>query len=587
MNNIKTYIDRYKTIALNLGYTGKSAEILIQLLAQASYINEVENATYLAESSFEKCSLMNSKIQHCMDHMYSVYRGTCPRVVMKIKPTKYFSLKPFDPLIESSNFTVHYLGYYQVTDLEGGVVNMAELISKLLSGSDSSGNSSSTLDTVRYSTLLKQIDVTCGSNIEGSNIKDGSDLDEGAINPTTLTLEDLVALDPSYYKGTWNYSDLILSPNFDETDSDVQIVIGLIAPKRRDSMVIEKKIDQTNTYYLDCTADNLSNDMYVKINGEVVERTRLFSEHILDHKIFDLTLPSYGSRLYVANYFKDTIGRNENDLAQFSGDDGMTENTEIYAKYFGFSSLSDYSESELSRLNLKGVVFKKFNPSFLVSMGYSEQNTGLCYIKEVEREDSTSIHYRASRERYVSSILRSNSDIGTVLEESFPTIIEPGGTTYQYTLSGEFNRYSNVNIFYIPKNEGLYLDSESISEFKTNKRAYYAVTDIVSINPGRRYTVNIDVDLELYRMSSDNLNNIVGEDILKSRYEKKFGIKFDEKEISELQSLISKLSNIKRVSGISITYVDSSGNLVSRPDESTSIYNYFLINYNITTFVKG
>ena len=118
MKSVQDYIDRYKGVVKNLGYAGESADILIQLLANASWIGEVENASYMAESSLEKASLINSKIQHCVDMMYSVYRGACPRVIMKIKPTKYLTLNPYDPIIESSNFRIYYLGYYKVIDAD-------------------------------------------------------------------------------------------------------------------------------------------------------------------------------------------------------------------------------------------------------------------------------------------------------------------------------------------------------------------------------------------------------------------------------------------------------------------------------------
>ena len=109
MKSVQDYIDRYKGVVKNLGYAGESADILIQLLANASWIGEVENASYMAESSLEKASLINSKIQHCVDMMYSVYRGACPRVIMKIKPTKYhFASRYKSPNIKWKNFKKIY-----------------------------------------------------------------------------------------------------------------------------------------------------------------------------------------------------------------------------------------------------------------------------------------------------------------------------------------------------------------------------------------------------------------------------------------------------------------------------------------------
>jgi hypothetical protein len=103
MRNLQDYINKYNEIVNNLGYAGQGVDVLVQLLANASYIGEVENASYMQEASLEKASLVNSKIQHCMDMMYSVYRGQCPRVLLKIKPTQYLNLVPYqtNPLIVS------------------------------------------------------------------------------------------------------------------------------------------------------------------------------------------------------------------------------------------------------------------------------------------------------------------------------------------------------------------------------------------------------------------------------------------------------------------------------------------------------
>ena len=101
MYTVQDYIDRYTTIGKNLGLSGESLNALSQMLGHASYISEVEHVSYTAESSLERSSLMNSKIQHCVDNMYSVFRGLCPRVILKIKPTKYLTFNPYDPIIES------------------------------------------------------------------------------------------------------------------------------------------------------------------------------------------------------------------------------------------------------------------------------------------------------------------------------------------------------------------------------------------------------------------------------------------------------------------------------------------------------
>jgi hypothetical protein len=92
MNSKQDYINIYRKICTGLDIYGDSAELLIQLLAEATYISEVEHVVYTQEASLEKASLLNSKIQHCMNDMYSVYRGSCPRVIFRFTPSNILIL---------------------------------------------------------------------------------------------------------------------------------------------------------------------------------------------------------------------------------------------------------------------------------------------------------------------------------------------------------------------------------------------------------------------------------------------------------------------------------------------------------------
>jgi len=59
-----------------------------------------------------------------MNDMYSVYRGNCPRVILRFRPTSYFDLKPFDTIAVGNNYKVYYLGYW--TGSEGGESKSSE-----------------------------------------------------------------------------------------------------------------------------------------------------------------------------------------------------------------------------------------------------------------------------------------------------------------------------------------------------------------------------------------------------------------------------------------------------------------------------
>lgn len=564
MKSLQDYIDRYSDVANNLGYSGDSVDILIQLLAHASYISEVENISYVQEASLDKATLINSKIQHCVDNMYSVFRGTCPRVMMKIKPSKYITLNPYDLMVTSNNFNIYYLGYYKVT-----------APGEKESATRSTTSITSTTSAIGTSKIIDTTDVSIDESGENQGTNAGPSIEGHSI-------DELLKYG---YTGSWEYSSATFYPAVD--DSDIQILIGFLAPKRiGEKLTVDKIINSNNTYYIDCTANNLSDDMYVEIvqsNGsrERLARTRVFAEHILEHKIFDLTLPSFGSRLFFANYYKDTIGRDSRSIV------GMTENTNIHAQFYGYSELGDYNEPELKRVQYKGAELVKFSSEFLKENTVTETSDGLCYIEAIPRDGLNTIHYKASRDRYVSSIIRSNSDIGTVLEESFPDIIMSGGTSYLFTATGSEKRLGTVDIYYIPKNEGVLLSQGDIDRFKKEKRAYYVITSTISILPGTKYFANFNIDLDLYKHTSDDdWEKTIGEDILVSGYEKKFNIDFNDSTIREIEALINKLSNVKKISGLTISFTDASGRPVSMEGKDLNQI-YFEIKYSITTSITA
>ena len=564
MRNLQDYINKYYTIAQNLGYTGDSIEVLVQLLANASYISEVENVAYLQESSLEKSSLINSKIQHCMDNMYSVFRGLCPRVVMKIRPTSYLTLKPFDLIQQSSSFSVYYLGYY-----------------KLIQPSNNSGSSNSSRS-VRDSNVISSSVISASSNSSG---QETSSMNRGGSSEVDYTkLSGLDNLNPEKYPGEFIYSGVTLKPS---VSTESYIIICLISPTVHQ---VDKMVNTRNTYYIDCPIDNLSNDVLVKVNGEQAEVTRNFADHILKPTkyVFDLTLPSFGSRIYTANYFS-TLDRTDR-----SDSVGIEINTRINATYFEWSRLEDYNQSELRRLSYKGAELVGFNDTWLKANMYSElsEGSGLCFVKEVGRDDLNTIHYKANRNRYVNSMVRSNNDIGTILEENFPQYVKNGGTSYVFNTLGN-NSGSELKIYYIPKDESRLIPDtsddpgkgvSSIEDFIEKEQAYYIITKNIKVEKGDRYTAEFNISLELYRNSTEDLNGSIGS-ILKSTYERKFNTVFNDTTIEEVKSLISKFSNIKRINSLGITFLDSRGQVVEMSDINP-IISYFDITYNVSTLVS-
>ena len=508
MRSLQDYIDIYSTIARNLNYQGDSVEVLTQMLANASYISEIENIAYVQEASLEKATLINSKIQHCMNDMYSVYRGSCPRVIIKFRPTKYFSFNVFDEIVSSNSFKVYYLGYY-------------------------SGDSATTSSSVGMQTV---------SNVAG-----------------------------------FIYSPVTIPPAINETDT--YTIVGLLAKE-----VVNQtwSLDQSNTYYVNCLEEDLSSDLWVKVNDNYFDVTREFSDHILNGDIFDLTLPSFGSRLYVADIFKDSAALQREETQ-------TPANTKIEATYYKYSELDSYNESELRKISIKGGELVAFDEE-LTDRGYTEISTGISCISEVSRDDVTTIHYKANRDRYVNSILRSNSDIGVVLEEMYPDKVKSGGTSYIFNTSGDNTSY--IDIYYVPQVSNNLLTEAEIEEFRTTRQAYY-ITNTINVQKGAQYTAIFNIDLELYQNS--NVDSEV-KDILDS-YGEKFNTDLTEN-LEEIRSLISKISNVKKIIEIDIAYTGEDGQIIEDFEDKTKANeegiieidlrtSYFQINYVINSIIQS
>jgi hypothetical protein len=505
MRSLQDYRNIYAEIARNNGITGDSVELLVQLLANASYISEVENISYVQEASLEKATLVNSKIQHCMNQMYSVFRGRCPRVILKFKPTKYMEFNVYDPIVRSNDFSVYYLGYLSDT----------------------------------------------GENVKGTK---SLPIEEGFV-----------------------YAPCKINPALED---ETYTIIGLIAKERVDKDWTTSKF---NTYYVETLEENLSSDMYVKVDGEYVDTTRVFSNHILDHYIYDLTTTSWSSRLYIYGLFGNTVERDDEPV---EGEIKNDANINLSASYYRFSRISDYKPAELKKINISGSEMTGFKlDENSLYRGYSETAPGVIIIPEIDREGIDTIHYKANRDRFVSSIVRSNSDVGAVLEEMFPTKVMPYGTNYIFQ-SG--NSGSRVDLYYVPIDPLILLTDSEIDEFIETKKAYYIVDDIF-VNAGKQYTAFMNIDLELYKPFT--IDSEISK-ILKT-YEKKFGTDL-RASLDEIKTLISKVSNVKQVRDINITYLDPGENTILPEDVDSNLYDgteikpdiYFKIEYSINSIVQ-
>lgn len=485
MKSLQDYIDTYRSIASKLNIKGDSSELLIQLLANASFVSEVENIAYTQEASFERASLMNSKIQHCIDNMYSVFRGTCPRMILRIRPNKYFSINPYDEIMVSNSFKVYYLGHY---------------------------------------------DESLEPEVSSSYI-DGFKSESITLNPSSGDKTILCFLAKETVTKNWLLNDV-------------------------------------NTLFVNCMEEDLSNDMLLKVNSVRVIPTTDFNDHIINNTVFDLTIPGFGSRLYGRNWYPSTS---------------------ISATYYKYTELSEYNESELRRLSIKGAEYIPFNSEFLERKYLTEFIPGMCLVNGAYRESTRTVHYRANECRYVNSIVRSNSDLGLLLKKS-------NNNESKIEDTKSVSSGNKVIIYYIPKGTGL--STEDIENFILNFTAYY-ITDRIEIIKGNAYDVNFNISLELYNPDS-TINSFVEKTLLD--YKNKFDVNFlkdsqtnnssllNNSVYNEIETLITKHENIKRVRFISPNYSISGTSF----NESNSLWNEMLSDliegsayYNINSTISS
>lgn len=456
MKSLQDYIDTYREIANNLQLTGDSVELLIQMIANATYISEVEQVSYANEASLERATLLNSKIQHCCDTMYSVYRGKCPRVILRFKCNKIMSYKRNDIVYSSNRFSLYY------------------------------------------------------------------DQDSETFYP-------------------------------DANEGKIHTIECILAAER---IIDTQTLPDYNRYYIDLNYNNLSNDCYIKVNGKDVDVYRRFADHLRYGGIFDLTLPNFGMRLYAPDIF-----RKKPEVESYEdGEELPPANTQIMTGVYRYCLLSDFNMTELSKINIKGTEFPSKLPS--------ETFPGITLISEVPRDTTEKIHYKANRERYTNSIIRSNTDVGWMLEEMFPDKVVKGGTFYDFvklrkmedevvddtetppiTVPGYRLR---LRIYYIPQNEIKKITSADQSKFIEECSSYY-ITEDITIMEGEKCNIIFTINVETYQ------DLRIDDEVMKvlSQYEDIFNMNLKEK-LPEIESAICKIPNVRSL----VRTIDTEGNIV-------------------------
>jgi hypothetical protein len=136
MLSLSAINSRLTTLASSLNITGPIVESLISLLSDAIYANEITSVNTVLESSFSRSTLLNSRIQHAGDLMYSVYRGKNQGLyfnvddssVAALNPVKYTSVKKFDQAVKVNSLYLYYNNDYTFT--ENSSPNIELVVSK-------------------------------------------------------------------------------------------------------------------------------------------------------------------------------------------------------------------------------------------------------------------------------------------------------------------------------------------------------------------------------------------------------------------------------------------------------------------------
>jgi hypothetical protein len=120
------------------------------------------------------------------------------------------------------------------------------------------------------------------------------------------------------------------------------------------------------------------------------------------------------------------------------------------------------------------------------------------------------------------------------------------------------------------------LNETEKKKFISDYRGYY-ITDRIEIEEGNKYTAIFNLDLVLYQPDVETTQGI--ESILDT-YKNKFNTNL-ESATEEIKSSISKISNIKQISGFTIDYVSSLGQFLGDSSKKEMLQNLDIIYYDI------
>jgi hypothetical protein len=402
------------------------------------------------------------------------------------------------------------------------------------------------------------------------------------INNTLLSYNKLGLIYKSNSVRVYSDSTVVIQPSI---DNSICTLSGILCST--DKYTSTKTITESDRYYVDAEIDDsiltdLSEDIKVSINNVEYPTTRSFYDHMhtpiesngsLD-KLFILTIPGYGIRVYKKGYIDDS----GSPVGYFKINDTIT------IECLKYTTLSSLNSDELKSMSIQGTELVNFDASD------NQTYKGIKLNNEVSRENDDSILYNANYYSRIQSNILSKSDVNVLFTEYF---IE-----YVYSSANEFIKGSDsskdsMTIYYILKNGSVSIDSK-IPSWRELYKSYF-ITE--TINTVQCIKLDLYIDIEVYvNDGSDILSDVTN---ILSEYENKINLDSNTPLLNSnlIIAKINKISNVAYVSKFiylrymiddsnssGYTTIDSSSDelVPIRAKDSTGAFTGTPYYYNIT-----
>lgn len=609
MKTVQDYYSILKGIETRLGITGSSTEILAQVLSQALYFSEVENMAYSQESSLERASNDNSKIQLCVDRMYSVFRGSCPRVILKFKANKLFTWSKWDVVASFNSFGLFYESYWdeqkeEFIDSEVTIVPDEEktyIIKCILSSSYSQASVSlNVLNTTFAEFPWENLSNDLLAYVDGEERKVTRSFATHAAAPQKY-LFDLTI--PGY--GLRLYGPDIYQPNSrvalavhkmcflsDFTDSEL-VSIRL---KGADLVEFDDKKDSTliGSLYFEKSAkgiiflDAVSHDQLSTIHYKANRERFSSGVYRSNSDLAYLLSEAYPSQVKAATYkftgLHSTVEEDTKITYSFiptpqyltaTGELGGTQKPDSdkaleimaakdvsveslpqpkildgisYGLSINLSSAPVYAEADSLDPLVSSIIRIKGSGEWRILYSGTLHVTPSLFSEPTtyESDNITAISFKTTGEFLY--LWGSSARVYDISLESIETVVK-------YKNIDQSEVVNSLSLFYIPQSQGLFLSASQVNDFIEQYRGYY-ITNNINVFKGTKVLASVNIKAEIF----SNLVSIESEvtDLIDKGYSDKFAINMPS-ELSYMEALLLKISNVKKVSDIQITFQSEAG----------------------------